>query len=59
MKYIDITIEYKLKNMHFSIKEKLEPVIHTIETATEAMNLYVYNHALTYLQMENYYGKYE
>ncbi|GMQ62510.1 peptidase T [Vallitalea maricola] len=37
LKYGDKTVECDLRDMYFNMKEKLEPVMHIVETATEAM----------------------
>ncbi|MCT4687758.1 peptidase T [Vallitalea sp.] len=37
LKYGDNTVECNLRDMYFNMKEKLEPVMHIVETATEAM----------------------
>ncbi|QUH30608.1 peptidase T [Vallitalea guaymasensis] len=37
LKYGDNTVECDLRDMYFNMKEKVEPVMHIVETATEAM----------------------
>ncbi|GKX31265.1 peptidase T [Vallitalea longa] len=37
LKYGDNTVECKLKDMYFNMKEKVEPFIHIVDTAKEAM----------------------
>lgn len=37
LKYGDNTVECKLKDMYFNMKEKIEPFMHVVDTAKEAM----------------------
>ncbi|QUI24323.1 peptidase T [Vallitalea pronyensis] len=37
-KYGEGTVDLKLKDMYYNMKEKIEPVMHIIDTAVEAMN---------------------